>query len=113
MKNYLFICENLGKISLPKVLQVIIIVACTKSALIKKVKNQETIMNLRKKIKKISKGYRLKPETHNLVHKIQEMINGDQDEAIANACRMYYHKISSRETKNNLRSNPGFNISIL
>ncbi len=69
--------------------------------------------SFRKKLNKISKGYRLKPETHNLVYKIQEIINGDQDEAIANACRMYYNKISSRQTKDNLRSNPEFNISIL
>ena len=69
--------------------------------------------SFRKKLNKISKGYRLKPETHILVNKIQEIINGDQDEAIANACRMYYNEILSRQTKDNLKSNPEFNISIL
>ncbi len=69
--------------------------------------------SFRKKINKISKGYRLKPETHNLVYKIQEMINGDQDEAIANACRMYFKELTRQQPKSNLRSNPEFNISIL
>ena len=67
----------------------------------------------RKKINKVSKGYRLKPETHNLVYKIQEVINGDQDEAIANACRMYYNKLATQQTKNSLRTNKEFSISIL
>ncbi len=67
----------------------------------------------RKKINKISKGYRLKPETHNLVYKIQKAINGDQDEAIANACRMYYNELSSKQPKNSLRSDKKFSISIL
>jgi len=51
----------------------------------------------RKKITKISKGYRLKPETHRLIHKIQRSINGDQDEAIMAACLAYF---SSMENNN-------------
>jgi hypothetical protein len=71
-------------------------------------------MNIfRKKLNKISKSYRLKPETHNLVRKIQELINDDEDEVIAKACRMYYSKISSGQIKSKLSSNPEFNISIL
>ena len=69
--------------------------------------------NFRKRVIKISKGYRLKPETHNLAYKIQEAINCDQDEAIANACRMYYDELSSRQTNNTLKSNPEFNINFI
>ena len=67
----------------------------------------------RKKINKISKGYRLKPETHNLVYRIQEAINGDQDEAIANACRMYYAELSSRQPENSMITNPEHNINFI
>jgi hypothetical protein len=45
----------------------------------------------RKKINKVSKGYRLKPETHRLVNKIQKSINGDRDEAVAAACLAYFN----------------------
>ena len=37
------------------------------------------MMSFRKKINKISKGYRLKPETHELVNRIQEIINPDKN----------------------------------
>lgn len=47
----------------------------------------------RKKINKISKGYRLKPETHKLVSKIQKSINGDRDEAVAAACIAYFNNL--------------------
>lgn len=61
--------------------------------------------NFRKKINKVSKGYRLKPETHQIINKIQEVINGDQDEAISNACRMYYNEISLQITEMHLMPN--------
>ena len=51
----------------------------------------------RKKITKISKGYRLKPETHKLVNKIQKSINGDRDEAVAAACVAYFSSLGSKE----------------
>ena len=47
----------------------------------------------KKKSDKVSKGYRLKPATHKIIYKIQEIICGDQDEAIAKACRMYYRTL--------------------
>ena len=51
----------------------------------------------RKKITKVSKGYRLKPETHKLVNKIQKSINGDRDEAVMAACVAYFSSIGSKE----------------
>jgi hypothetical protein len=45
---------------------------------------------LKKKSVKTSKGYRLNPETHLLIRRIQELISGDQEMAIGNACKKYY-----------------------
>lgn len=42
---------------------------------------------------KRTRGYRLKPSTHNLIIKIQELMNSDQDEAIAGACIMFYAEL--------------------
>jgi len=43
----------------------------------------------RKIEKKISKGYRLKQETHDLIKQIQNAIMGNTDEAINMACRKF------------------------
>jgi hypothetical protein len=51
----------------------------------------------RKKINKVSKGYRLKPETHKLVNKIQKSINGDRDEAVAAACAAYFNNLGLKQ----------------
>jgi hypothetical protein len=51
---------------------------------------------LKKKVIKISKGYRLKPSTHKVIHKIQELISGDQDMAVGNACRKYYRELKKK-----------------
>jgi len=59
----------------------------------------------RKKINKISKGYRLKPETHKLVHRIQRTINGDQDEAITAACLAYFNALQLSGDRANKISN--------
>ncbi len=42
-----------------------------------------------KKTKKISKGYRLKPETHRLIDKIQRMIKSDYDQTLSVLCTEY------------------------
>jgi hypothetical protein len=53
----------------------------------------------KKKSMKTSKGYRLNPETHALVHRIQKLIKGDQDMAIGNACRNYYNSLKNEKEK--------------
>jgi hypothetical protein len=65
--------------------------------------NLPEMRTFRKKINKISKGYRLKPETHRLIHKIQRSINGDQDEAIMAACMAFFlqHQFTISEQKVN------------
>jgi hypothetical protein len=52
---------------------------------------------LKKKIIKISKGYRLKPSTHKIIYRIQELISGDQEMAVGNACRKYYRELVLKE----------------
>jgi hypothetical protein len=47
-----------------------------------------------KKTCKRTRGYRLKPETHQLIVKIQRILKSDQDMAIAGACSMYYAELS-------------------
>ena len=37
----------------------------------------------------ISKGYRLKPSTHNMIKKIQLHLNGTQDKVIRAAMKLY------------------------
>jgi predicted nuclease with RNAse H fold len=42
---------------------------------------------------KRTRGYRLKPSTHNLIVKIQGLMHSDQDAAIAGACIMFYAEL--------------------
>lgn len=44
-------------------------------------------------IKKIAKGYRLKPETHRMIRTVQRFVRGDLDEAINTACRKFLNEI--------------------
>lgn len=37
----------------------------------------------------ISKGYRLKPSTHNMIKKVQVISNSTQDKVIRNAMKLY------------------------
>lgn len=60
----------------------------------------------RKKINKVSKGYRLKPETHKLIYKIQRSINGDQDEAIMAACMAFFNALQITNDETNKSENP-------
>lgn len=57
-------------------------------------------MKINKKAKPVSKisgkntrGYRLKPETHNMIVKIQKLLGSDQDVVIASACKMLYNNL--------------------
>ncbi|MDQ3019890.1 MAG: hypothetical protein M3R36_04865 [Bacteroidota bacterium] len=54
-------------------------------------------MIIRKKIKKVAKGYRLKPKTHSLIKEIQKILQVDQDTIIGKACRMLYKEIIGRK----------------
>lgn len=45
--------------------------------------------------KKISKGYRLKPETHEMIIRIKQVLREDTDNAINTACRKFLEGIKS------------------
>jgi len=47
---------------------------------------------------KRTRGYRLKPSTHTLIVKIQELMHSNQDEAIAGACSMYYAELLKNDS---------------
>jgi len=51
------------------------------------------------KPKKISKGYRLRPETHKLIKRIQNLLDTSSDSVIYKACLEYYNKIKSNTLK--------------
>jgi hypothetical protein len=41
----------------------------------------------------ISKGYRLRPETHKLIMKLQKKIKGTKDDTISQACGMLHSMV--------------------
>jgi hypothetical protein len=45
----------------------------------------------------VAKGYRLKPETHRLIKKIQKKLNGSQEAVLSEALRNYVKIISKTE----------------
>ena len=46
---------------------------------------------------KNTRGYRLKPSTHMMIVKIQNLLGSDQDEVIASACTMLYNDLKSNK----------------
>ena len=49
--------------------------------------------------RKIAKGYRLKPETHKMIRKIQNYVRGDLDYAINSACRKFLNELKQGNNK--------------
>lgn len=49
--------------------------------------------NKRNKTEGVAKGYRLKPETHKLVAKLQKEIKGTKNDVISRACGIFYEDI--------------------
>ncbi len=58
--------------------------------------------------KKIPKGYRLKPETHSLIKKVQKILKGNTDDALNFACRNIL-----KQLKNNIKGDSVMRIFIL
>lgn len=48
-----------------------------------------------KRIKTVPRGYRLKPETHKLIARIQKLMNAKADEVINTACKKHYENIKN------------------
>jgi hypothetical protein len=53
-----------------------------------------------KKVKKIAKGYRLKPETHKMIREIQKCIRGSLDDSINLACKRLLKEIKEKNPDN-------------
>ena len=49
--------------------------------------------------RKIAKGYRLKPETHKIIKRIQNLLRGDIDYTLSTVCKKFL-----RETKQHNKS---------
>lgn len=45
---------------------------------------------------KTAKGYRLKPETHNLIKSLQELTRNDADEVLNASCMMYLSYVAGK-----------------
>jgi hypothetical protein len=44
----------------------------------------------------IARGYRLKPETHELVSLLQKKINGTKNDVISRACELFYVELTAK-----------------
>jgi len=64
-----------------------------------KMKEQNSTTPVSKRSGKNTRGYRLKPSTHNMIVKIQNLLGSDQDEVIASACTMLYNDIKNNDPK--------------
>ncbi len=50
-----------------------------------------------KRVKTVPRGYRLKPETHKLIARIQKLMNASAEEVINEACRKHYEELKVRQ----------------
>ncbi len=62
-----------------------------------KLKEQIKTKPVSKRSGKNTRGYRLKPETHMMIVKIQNLLGSDQDEVIASACTMLYDDLKNND----------------
>ena len=53
--------------------------------------------------KKIAKGYRLKPEIHDMIKDIQKMLDGDIDYAVNTACKKFINEINQKNEPNKIK----------
>ncbi len=58
-------------------------------------KDKNSKKQVSKRSGKNTRGYRLKPETHKMIVKIQNLLGSDQDEVIAAACTMLFNDLKS------------------
>ncbi|MBL8017628.1 MAG: hypothetical protein JNK43_10180 [Ignavibacteria bacterium] len=56
--------------------------------------------NLGNNEKRISRGYRLRSSTHDLIKSLQELTRTDSDEIITKSCLLLYKKIIEEKEKN-------------
>ncbi len=51
----------------------------------------------------ISKGYRLRLETHRMVQKLKSKLNSSKDEVISRACSMLIEDFRQKKNKRNIK----------
>jgi len=68
-----------------------------------KLKDKIETKPVSKRSGKNTRGYRLKPETHMMIVKIQNLLGSDQDEVIASACTKLYNELKKGSTVRKLR----------
>lgn len=56
-----------------------------------------------KKTTTVAKGYRLKPQTHKLIKKIQKQLSGSQEEIISEALKCYRIQINPKPNNNSTK----------
>lgn len=56
------------------------------------------------KEQKKTRGYRLKPSTHEVISKIQKLMMCDQDKAISEACNKFYNEIKLTKIDNTVKA---------
>jgi hypothetical protein len=59
---------------------------------------------------KIARGYRLKPETHNLIRSLQELTRNDADEVLNASCMMYLSFIAGKNFETSNQNNDNKNL---
>lgn len=60
-------------------------------------KDPERLMVRIKQVKTVPRGYRLKPQTHKLIAKIQRIMNASAEEVINTACRKHYEELNVKQ----------------
>ncbi|HEY3250880.1 MAG TPA: hypothetical protein VGK25_07150 [Ignavibacteria bacterium] len=65
-------------------------------------KNSKSTITVRTKI---SKGYRLKPSTHKLIKKLQQLLNTSQDAVISSSVKLFHKGLRNNEKKHNSTNN--------
>jgi len=53
----------------------------------------------RTKEKTIARGYRLKPKTHKLIHRLQKKMNRAADEVLWDACDKLYRQVNLSQAR--------------
>lgn len=64
-----------------------------------------------KRTKTVPRGYRLKPETHKLIARIQRIMKASADEVINKACSQYFEEINNLSGKSNRGKNKLYKLN--
>lgn len=63
------------------------------------VKIYKTEKKMKSVNRKVARGYRLKPETHEILLEVKQAVKGDIDYAITAACKKFLNEIRTKKIK--------------